>query len=106
MAKTKPEPAAANFSPAGNRILIEPSQARDVTEGGILLPDTAKKKPSRGTVIATGEGKMLDSGIIVPPPCKPGDVILYGKYAGSDVEIGMKEFIVLDGDEVLGVFTK
>ena len=71
--------------------------------GGIVIPDSAKEKPQRGVVIAVGNGKRLDSGEVVPLTVKEGDLILIGKYSGSEVSVDDKEYLILREDEVLAI---
>ncbi len=80
--------------PLYDRVVVKPLEADTKTKGGILLPDTAKEKPQIGEVVAVGEGKLLDSGSVVPLKVKAGDKVLYGKYSGN-------EFTTKDGEELL-----
>ena len=80
MAKTK-------IRPLDDRVVIEPTEAEEKTSGGIVLPDSAKEKPQRGTVIAAGPGKLLDNGDRATLSVVIGDEVIYGKYGGSDVEL-------------------
>jgi chaperonin GroES len=86
------------IQPLGERVLIEPLAAETKTASGIIIPDTAKEKPSKGTVLATGktsEGKDLD--------VKIGDVVLYGKFAGTEVEIDDKNYLIMEQADILAV---
>jgi len=90
--------------PLHDRVLIrriEPEE--EEVRGSIVIPDTAKEKPQEGEVVAVGEGKVLDSGTRVEMSVKPGDRILFGKYAGSDVTIDDVEYLIMREDEVLGI---
>ena len=78
--------------PLDDRVVVEPIAAEETTAGGIVLPDTAKEKPQRGTVVAVGPGKLLDNGKRGELSVSVGDEVIYGKYGGSDIEV--------DGDEV------
>ncbi len=98
--------AKVNIKPLDDRILIEQCEAEEKTAGGIVLPDTAKEKPQRGTVVATGPGKLLDSGQRGTMSVKPGDEVFYGKYAGSDVEVGTKKYVILRESDVLAIIEK
>jgi chaperonin GroES len=98
MAKKSETP---NLKPLDDRIVVEPSDATEKTAGGILLPDTAKQKPQQGTVVAVGPGKLLDAGGRAPLAVKVGDVVLYGKYSGSDVEVNGTEYKILRESDVL-----
>ena len=87
--------------PLDDRVVLQVLDSEEVTPGGIVLPDSAKEKPQRGKVTAVGEGRLLDDGRRIPPEVKKGDVVLFGKYAGSDVEIDGKEFKILRETEIL-----
>jgi chaperonin GroES len=95
--------AKVKIKPLDDRIVIEQSEAEETTPGGIVLPDTAKEKPQRGKVLAVGAGKLLDSGKRGSMSVKPGDEIFYGKYAGSDVEVDGKKYVILRETDVLAV---
>ena len=83
-----------NYQPLGDRIIIKPLEAESKTKGGILLPDTVKEKPQEGKVVAVGKGKVLDNGTVQKSEVKEGDIVLYGKYSGTEVT-------TKDGEEVL-----
>lgn len=87
--------------PLDDRVVVEPMEAEEMTEGGIVLPDTAKEKPQRGTVIAVGPGKLLDSGERGPLSVAVGDEVIYGKYSGSEVEVNGKELKILRESDIL-----
>ena len=95
----------AKLKPLRDRVVVERSQAEEKTAGGIVLPDTAKDKPKQGTVVAVGTGKQLDDGKVVPVGVKKGDKVLFGAYAGSEVKIDGKEYLILNESEILAVFT-
>jgi chaperonin GroES len=88
--------------PLDDRIVLKVLEAEEVSAGGILLPDTAKEKPQRGKVTAVGEGKRLDDGRRVPSEVKVGDLVLFGRYAGSDVKIDGDDYKILRENEILG----
>lgn len=92
-----------NIKPLDDRILVEQSDAEETTAGGIVLPDTAKEKPQRGKVIATGPGRLLDSGERGGLSVKVGDEVFYGKYAGSEVEVNGDTYMILRESDVLAV---
>jgi len=92
--------------PLDDRVVVKPEEAEEKTAGGIVLPDTAKEKPMKGKVIAVGEGKLLENGNRVPIAVKKGETVLYGKYAGSDVEIDQVEYKILRESEILGILEK
>lgn len=89
------------FRPLDDRIVVQVLDAEEKTAGGILLPDAAKEKPQRGTVTATGPGRLLKSGTRADIAVKKGDTVLFGKYAGTDVTVGGQEFKILKESEVL-----
>jgi chaperonin GroES len=87
--------------PLDDRILVEPLEAEEKTAGGILLPDMAKEKPQRGKIVAVGPGKFRDSGDRTPLSVKVGDEVLFGRYAGSELKEGGKEYKVMREGDVL-----
>jgi chaperonin GroES len=91
----------AKIEPLDDRIVVEPIEAEKITKGGIVLPDSAKEKPVKGKVIATGPGRMLDTGKRVEPAVKKGDVVVYARYGGSEVEIDGKEYMILRESDLL-----
>ena len=92
-----------NFRPMDDRVLVEPVEADETTAGGIILPDTAREKPQRGVVVATGPGKLLDSGNRGEMSVKVGDEVFYGKYAGTEVEFGTDKRVVLRENDILAI---
>ncbi len=87
--------------PLGDKVIVQRQEAQEVTAGGIVLPDSAKEKPQRGKVISVGNGKLLDDGTRGKMQLKKGDVILFGSYAGSEIKIDGKEYMILDESEVM-----
>jgi chaperonin GroES len=106
MAKKTAEAAPLTLKPLDDRVVVEPTEAEEKTAGGILLPDTAKQKPQQGKVVAVGPGKLDDSGNRIALAVKVGDVVLYGKYSGSDVEVSGKEFKILRETDILAKLAK
>lgn len=92
-----------NIRPLHDRIIVERLEEETRTAGGLIIPDTAKEKPQQGLVIAVGKGKKTDDGKILPLDVKTGDKILFGKYAGTEIKIDGKEFLMMREDDVLGV---
>jgi chaperonin GroES len=92
---------AAKLRPLDDRVVVEPVEAEEKTAGGIVLPDTAKEKPQRGTVRAVGPGRLLDSGNRADLSVSVGDVVIYGKYSGSDIEIDGNEVKILRETDIL-----
>ncbi|MGQ9650754.1 MAG: co-chaperone GroES [Phycisphaerae bacterium] len=95
--------AKLNIKPLDDRIVVEQCEAEDKTAGGIVLPDSAKEKPQRGKVLATGPGKLLKDGGRGKMSVNVGDEVFYGKYAGSDVEINGKKYVILKESDVLAI---
>lgn len=93
------------LQPLHDRIVIEAAAKEEKTASGIILPDTAQEKPLKGTVIAAGPGKRLDSGQLAPIGVSVGEVVLYGKYAGTEVAVDGKDYIILRADDVLAVLS-
>ena len=94
------------LKPLDDRVVLEPLEAETTTSGGILLPDTAKQKPQQAKVIAVGPGKLTDKGTRTALAVKVGDVVLFGKYSGSDVEVNGKEYKIVRESEILGKIAK
>jgi chaperonin GroES len=92
-----------NLRPLRDRILVERIEEQEQKVGGIIIPDSAKEKPQQGRVVAVGKGRVNDKGEVFPLDVKAGDVVLFGKYGGTDVKIDGKEYLILREDEVLGV---
>ena len=87
-----------NIKPLGERVLVEPTAAEEVTMGGIIIPDSAKEKPLRGKVLAAGNGTKDEEMVL-----KAGDEVLYGKYAGTEIEFENKKYIIMRQSDVLAV---
>ena len=94
------------FRPTDDRALVEPCEAEETTTGGIILPDSAREKPQRGMVIATGPGKLLDSGKRGQMSVSVGDEVFYGKYAGTEIEFGTDKYVVVRETDILAVVDK
>ncbi len=91
------------LKPLGDRILIRPSEGDERTAGGILLPDTARKKPQEGKVLAVGSGKLNKDGKRVASVVKVGELVIYSKWSGTEVKIGGEELILVDEESILAV---
>jgi len=98
--------ARLKITPLDDRIVVEQHEAEDKTAGGIVLPQQAKEKPTRGTVLAAGPGKMLDSGNRGKMSVRVGDEVFYGKYSGTEVDLGGKKYTVLRESDVLAIVEK
>ena len=92
--------------PLDDRVLVKVSAAEEVTAGGIVLPDTARERPQRGKVVGVGPGKLLDNGQRSAMSLKAGDEVFYGKYAGTEIEIGGEDHVILRESDVLAVLDK
>lgn len=90
--------AQVNVKPLADRVLVEPAAAEQKTAGGIIIPDTAKEKPQRGTVVAIGNGKKDE-----PLTVKVGDQILYGKYSGTEITVEGKDYLIMRESDILAV---
>lgn len=91
------------LQPLGDRLVVKRQESLDRTEGGIFLPDSAKDKPTRGTVVSVGDGKLLDDGSRGAMQVKAGDRVLFTSYAGENIEIGDEEYVLMSESEVLAV---
>jgi chaperonin GroES len=89
--------------PLSDRVVIQPLEADEKTSGGIYLPDTAKEKPQMGKVVATGPGKISDTGQLVKIEVKVGDTVLYGKYSGTDITLDNKEYLIVRESDILAI---
>ena len=94
---------ALNIKPLGDRVLVEPVEEKETKKGGIIIPDTAKEKPTEGLVRALGTGKTDDDGKKLPFEVKVGDRVLVSKYGGTEIKLDGKEFKILNSDDILGV---
>lgn len=94
-----------NLKPLGDRLVIEPATREEMTASGIVLPDTAKEKPHRGTVVAAGEGRRDDDGDRIPMDVKVGDEVLFAKYAGTEFKLDDKDLLILAEKDVLAVLS-
>jgi len=90
--------------PLHDRVLVKRVEEKEVVKGGIIIPDTAKEKPMEGEVVAVGPGKMQDDGKRSALDVKPGDRILFGKYAGTEIKIDDQDYVIMREEEILAVF--
>jgi chaperonin GroES len=93
--------AKIKIRPLDDRVVVTPNESEEKTAGGIVLPDSAKEKPQRGTVVAVGAGKLLDSGSRGELSVQVGDQVIYGKYGGTDIEINGEEVKILRESDIL-----
>ncbi|MDR0617848.1 MAG: co-chaperone GroES [Endomicrobium sp.] len=91
------------FRPLGDKVLVKPTETKEVKKGGIIIPDTAKEKPQEGEVIAVGTGKKTDDGKVIALDVKVGDKVLFGKYSGTEVKLNDKEHLIMSQDDILGI---
>jgi chaperonin GroES len=92
-----------DLRPLHDRIMVKRLEEQEQMRGGIIIPDSAKEKPQQASVVAVGNGKMLENGKRVPVEVKAGDRILFGKYSGAEIKIEGQEYLILKEDEILGV---
>ena len=103
MATATKKKAKVRLQPMGERIVVQREESETTTAGGIVLPDSAKEKPARGTVVAIGSGKLLDDGSRAASQLSEGDHILFSSYAGESVEVDDVEYLLMREDDVLAV---
>jgi len=94
---------AINLRPLGDRVLVEPAEEKEVKKGGIIIPDSAKEKPTEGIIIALGTGKTDEDGKKLPFEVKKGDRVLVSKYGGTEIKLDGKEYKILNSDDILAV---
>ncbi len=94
------------IKPLGDRVVVKPIEEEEVTKSGIVLPDTAKEKPQKGEVLAVGTGKLLDNGERVPLEVKEGDIVVFAKYGGTEIELDGEEYVILSERDLLAVIEK
>lgn len=91
------------FKPLGDRVLVRRLEEKEHSKGGIILPETAKKKPEMTEVVAIGQGKRSQEGKLIPMPVKIGDIVLIDKYAGQEVTLNDEEFVVIRSDDIVAI---
>ena len=101
--KSAPAATKLQIQPLGDRVVVEREDAETVTSGGIVLPDSAQDKPSRGKVVSVGNGRLLDDGTRGKMQLKKGDRVLFSSYAGEDFKLGDRELILMREDDVYAV---
>jgi chaperonin GroES len=92
------------IKPLGDRVLVRPDAAEEKTSFGIIIPDTAKEKPQRGTVVAVGTGKV-ENGVKIEMSVKDGDKVLYGKYAGTEITVDGEDLMIMRESDILGILS-
>jgi len=94
------------LKPLGDRVVVKRLEAEEKTQGGIVLPDTAKEKPKRGKVVAVGPGKTLESGQTAKPTVKKGNQVIFASFAGTEVTVDGEELLIMGIDDILAVLKK
>jgi chaperonin GroES len=94
-----------NLTPLGDRVIIRPIPSEEKTKGGVILPETAKEKPMKGEVVAVGKGRYTEEGQLIEMEVKPGDTVLYGKYAGTEIKYEGEEYLIAKQSEILAIIS-
>ena len=94
-----------NLTPLGDRVIIRPIPSEEKTKGGVILPETAKEKPMKGEVVAVGKGRYTEEGQLIEMEVKPGDTVLYGKYAGTEIKYEGEELLIAKQSEILAIIS-
>jgi len=94
------------FRPLHDRVVVKRIDAEDKTAGGIIIPDSAKEKPSQGEIVAVGPGGRDEAGKLIPIDLKVGDRVLFGKYSGSEIKLDGEELLIMREDEILGIIER
>jgi chaperonin GroES len=97
---------AIKLKPLADRVVVKALPAEEKTAGGLFIPDTAKEKPMQGEIIAVGPGKVTDDGKRQAPEVKVGDIVLYGKYSGTEVTFGTEEYLIMRESDIFGIVGK
>ncbi|TRO81855.1 co-chaperone GroES [Trichloromonas acetexigens] len=95
-----------NIRPLQDRLIVKRIEEETKTAGGLIIPDTAKEKPQMGEIVAAGNGKKTDDGKVLPLDVKVGDKVLFGKYAGTEIKVEGKEYLMMREEDILGVVEK
>lgn len=101
--KSKDSQKQPKFKPLGSRVLVKRQDMEQQSKGGIILPDSAKKKPETAKVIAVGEGKKDSNGHLIPMPVKVGDIILMDKYSGQEITIENEEYVIVKAEDIIAI---
>jgi len=94
---------SVSIKPLADRVLVRPAAAEERTASGIIIPDSAKEKPQKGEIVAIGEGKTAENGTIVKPQVKVGDNVLYGKYAGTEITVDGKDYLIMRESDIFAI---
>src|SRR5690554_2279825 len=100
------EVGSMKFRPLHDRVVVRRIEAEEKSAGGIIIPDTAKEKPQQGEVLAVGPGARDEKGNIIPLDVKPGDIVLFGKWSGTEVKIDGEELLIMKESDIMGVLDK
>ena len=92
-----------NFKPLGSRVLVKREEAEEITTGGLIIPDSAKERPSEGTVRAVGAGDRDTNGTLIPMSVATGDTVLFGKWSGTEIEIDGESLLIISETDILGI---
>ena len=92
-----------NFRPLHDRVMVKRESEEDVTKGGIIIPDTAKEKPMQAKVVAVGSGQKAEDGTVTPLDVKKGDVVLIGKWSGTEIKIGSDDLVIIKESDIMGI---
>lgn len=103
MAKATTDNKSVKVRPLHDRILVRRMNEEDKTAGGIIIPETAKEKPQRGEVVATGKGRVTEDGKTMPLDVKAGDTVLFGKYSGTELKLNGNDYLMMREEDILGV---
>ena len=103
MAKGNGTATAVKLQPLGDRVVVQPAEREETTKSGIVIPDTAKEKPQRGTVVSVGAGRLDDDGDRIPVDVSVGDEILFAKYAGTEFKLEEEDYLILAEKDILAV---
>lgn len=95
--------AEVGVRPLHDRVLVRRTPEETKTAGGIIIPDTAKEKPQRGEIVATGKGRVTDDGKVTPLDVKIGDRVLFGKYSGTELKLNGEEYLMMKEEDILGI---
>jgi chaperonin GroES len=91
------------IKPIGDKVVVKPTEATETTVGGIVLPDSAQKRPQEGKVVSVGPGRVLESGERSPMSVKEGDVVIYAKYGGNEVTLNGEDYVILDQEQIYAI---
>ena len=95
--------AKMNFRPLHDRVVVRRVDSEEITAGGIILPDTAQEKPSEGKIVAVGSGARDEAGKLVPLDVKKGDLVLFGKWSGTEIKINGEDLLIMKESDIMGV---